>query len=117
MLCQHDRDTANVKYEINDLKIAIPSGDIVRFLEYRPKTATAEHPVPAVIYSPGNDSTAESVRLCSAELVRRGFAVYVLDLLSGGHSSESTGAYPPYGFYELIDYGYYNLPYIDREKI
>ena len=51
------------KYEINDLKIAIPSGDIVRFLEYRPKTATAEHPVPAVIYSPGNDSTAESVRL------------------------------------------------------
>lgn len=105
------------KYEINDLKIAIPSGDIVRFLEYRPKTATAEHPVPAVIYSPGNDSTAESVRLCSAELVRRGFAVYVLDLLSGGHSSESTGASPTYGFYELIDYVYYNLPYIDREKI
>lgn len=105
------------KIEINDLKISIASGDIVRFLEYRPVDATAENPVPAVIYSPGNDSTAESVRLCSAELVRRGFAVYVLDLLSGGQSSESTGGSPTFGFYELIDYVYYNLPYIDNTKI
>ena len=109
--------TDHGKYELNDLKISIASGDIVRFLEYRPVNASADNPVPAVIYSPGNDSTAESVRLCSAELVRRGFAVYVLDLLSGGHSSESTGASPTFGFYELIDYVYYNLPYIDSSRI
>lgn len=43
--------------------------------------------------------------------------MYVLDLLSGGHSSESTGASPTFGFYELIDYVYYNLPYIDSSRI
>lgn len=108
-------DGGNV--EINDLKIAISSGDIVRFLEYRPVNASVENPVPAVIYSPGNDSTAESVRFYSTELARRGFAVYVLDLLSAGQSSESTGASPTYGFYELIDYVYYNLPYVDNTRI
>lgn len=105
------------KVEVNDLKIAIDTGDIVRFLEYRPVNATAESPVPAVVYSPGNDSTAESARLVASELARRGFAVYVLDLLSAGHSSESTGASPTYGFAELIDYVYYNLPYIDSSRI
>ena len=63
------------KVEVNDLKIAIDTGDIVRFLEYRPVNATAESPVPAVVYSPGNDSTAESARLVASELARRGFAV------------------------------------------
>ena len=105
------------KVEINDLKIAIASGDTVRFLEYRPVGASAENPVPAVIYSPGNDSTAESVRLCSAELARRGFAVYVPDLLSAGQSSDSTGASPTYGFDELINYVYANLPYVDSTRI
>lgn len=105
------------KVEINDLKISIASGDVVRFLEYRPKNASVENPVPAVIYSPGNDSTAESVRLVSYELIRRGFAVYVPDLLSAGQSSESTGASPTYGFNELIDYVYHNLPYIDTSRI
>lgn len=103
--------------EINDLKIAISTGDVVRFLEYRPLNASEEEPVPAVIYSPGNDSTAESVRAASYELARRGFAVYVLDLLSAGQSSESTGASSTYGFSELIDYVYGNLPYVDNTRI
>ena len=72
--------TCNGTVEVNDLKISTSKGDLVRFLEYRPKTATADNPVPAIVYSPGNDSTAESVRLCSSELARRGYAVYVLDL-------------------------------------
>lgn len=108
-------DGGNV--EVNDLKIAIPTGDVVRFLEYRPINASMATPVPAVIYSPGNDSTAESVRAASYELARRGFAVYVLDLLSAGQSSESVGASPTYGFSELIDYVYGNLPYVDNTRI
>ena len=83
--------TCNGTVEVNDLKISTSNGDLVRFLEYRPKTATADNTVPAIVYSPGNDSTAESVRLCSSELARRGYAVYVLDLLSAGHSSEGVG--------------------------
>jgi hypothetical protein len=51
------------KVEINDLKISIASGDIIRFLGYRPRNASAENPVPAVIYNPGNDSAEKSVRL------------------------------------------------------
>ena len=95
--------TCNGTVEVNDLKISTSKGDLVRFLEYRPKTATADNPVPAIVYSPGNDSTAESVRLCSSELARRGYAVYVLDLLSAGHSSEGIGNSPTFGFEELID--------------
>ena len=100
--------TCNGTVEVNDLKISTSKGDLVRFLEYRPKTATADNPVPAIVYSPGNDSTAESVRLCSSELARRGYAVYVLDLLSAGHSSEGIGNSPTFGFEELIDYVYSN---------
>ena len=106
--------TCNGTVEVNDLKISTSKGDLVRFLEYRPKTATADTPVPAIVYSPGNDSTAESVRLCSSELARRGYAVYVLDLLSAGHSSEGIGNSPTFGFEELIDYVYSNLDYVDN---
>lgn len=109
--------TCNGTVEVNDLKISTSKGDLVRFLEYRPKTATADNPVPAIVYSPGNDSTAESVRLCSSELARRGYAVYVLDLLSAGHSSEGIGNSPTFGFEELIDYVYSNLDYVDNAHI
>ena len=109
--------TCNGTVEVNDLKISTSKGDLVRFLEYRPKTATADNPVPAIVYSPGNDSTAESVRLCSSELACRGYAVYVLDLLSAGHSSEGIGNSPTFGFEELIDYVYSNLDYVDNAHI
>ena len=109
--------TCNGTVEVNDLKISTSNGDLVRFLEYRPKTATADNTVPAIVYSPGNDSTAESVRLCSSELARRGYAVYVLDLLSAGHSSEGVGNSPTFGFEELIDYVYSNLDYVDNAHI
>ena len=60
--------TCNGTVEVNDLKISTSNGDLVRFLEYRPKTATADNPVPAIVYSPGNDSTAESVRFALRNL-------------------------------------------------
>lgn len=108
-------DGGNVK--VYDLSIDTNKGDVVRFLEYRPKTASAENPVPAIIYSPGNDSTAESVRLTSVELARRGYDVFVLDLLSAGHSSIGVGNSTTFGFQELIDYVYDNLDYIDNAHI
>lgn len=40
-------DGGNVK--VYDLSIDTNKGDVVRFLEYRPKTASAENPVPAII--------------------------------------------------------------------
>ena len=108
-------DGGNVK--VYDLSIDTNKGDVVRFLEYRPKTASVENPVPAIIYSPGNDSTAESVRLTSVELARRGYDVFVLDLLSAGHSSIGVGNSTTFGFQELIDYVYDNLDYIDNAHI
>lgn len=86
--------TCNGTVEVNDLKISTSNGDLVRFLEYRPKTATADNPVPAIVYSPGNDSTAESVRLCSSELARRGYVLITLKpVMNGALCLSITGFY------------------------
>lgn len=117
MIGTHQMLTDNGNVLVKDQKFITPKGQTVRFLEYRPATASETTPVPAVIYSPGNDNTAEIWRGVAHELSRRGYAVFVPDLLSAGHSDEAVGNSTTFGFSELIDYVYDNLDYIDKENI
>lgn len=109
--------TDNGNVGVHDLKFTTPEGNDVRYLEFRPVNASAENPVPAIIYSPGNDNTAEVWRHLAHELSRRGYAVFVPDLLSAGHSAEAVGNSTTFGFSELIDFVYDNLDYINKEQI
>ena len=117
MVGTHQMLTDGGNIQVKDLKFITPQGNAVRFLEYRPVGASVENPVPAVIYSPGNDNTAEIWRSVAHELSRRGYAVFVPDLLSAGHSDEAVGNSTTFGFSELIDYVYDNLDYLDKESI
>ncbi|MDO4493556.1 MAG: alpha/beta fold hydrolase [Clostridia bacterium] len=117
MIGTHAMLTDNGNVKVLDQKFVTPKGNTVRYMEYRPVNASAENPVPTVVYSPGNDNTAEIWRSVAHELSRRGYAVFVPDLLSAGHSDEAVGNSTTFGFSELIDYVYDNLEYIDNQKI
>ena len=110
--------TSGGSVKINDLNIAIPSGETIRVYEYRPVTATKDNPAPVVVFSHGNDSTLQTHQDYALELARRGYVVFTPDITSAGHSSqvqdESTVGF---GIYDLVDYVYYNLDYIDNTAI
>lgn len=55
---------------------------------YRPKTATAENPAPAIITAHGNNDTTDAQEAFNIELSRRGYVVLALDLEGHGHSDE-----------------------------
>ncbi|RCX07349.1 alpha/beta hydrolase family protein DUF1100 [Anaerobacterium chartisolvens] len=110
--------TSGKKVKINDLNIAIPSGETIRVYEYRPDTATKNNPAPAVVFSHGNDSTLQTHQDYALELARRGFVVFALDITSAGHSSQVQDASTiGFGMYDLVNYVYYNLDYINNKKI
>ncbi len=110
--------TSGSTVKVNDLNITIPSGETIRVYEYRPDSATVENPAPAVVFSHGNDSTLQSHQEYAIELARRGFVVFALDITSAGHSSQvSSTDTVGFGVYDLVDYIYYSLDYIDNSKI
>lgn len=104
--------------KINELNLVIPSGETIHVYEYRPQTATTENPAPAVIFSHGNDSTLQSHQDYAMELSRRGFVVFALDITSAGMSSPvSDASTVGFGVYDLVDYVYYSLNYVDNARI
>lgn len=106
------------KISVNNLRIVIPSGEIIRAVEYRPDNASKDTPVPAVILSPGNDSIAERLEGFAIELSRRGAAVYLLEMTSAGRSTvvQSMDTVSN-GMYDLIEYVYNTLDYVDKNWI
>lgn len=110
--------TSAGKVEINDLNLLLPTGETIRVLEYRPTLASKENKVPAVVISHGNDCTAETLQEYALELSRRGIAVYAPDITSAGRSSLAKSSDTiGFGVYDLIDYVYYTLDYIDTNRI
>lgn len=100
------------------LMLDLPTGETIRVIEYRPAAASPETPVPAIVFSHGNDNTAETYQNYALELSRRGFAVFAPDITSAGastpvQSNDTVG----YGIYDTVDYIYENLDYIDSSRI
>lgn len=110
--------TSGGEVELYELNLPIPSGETIHVYEYRPKAATKATPAPAIIFSHGNDSTLQSHQDWAMEWSRRGFDVFALDITSAGMSSpvkdpDTVG----YGLYDLVEYVYGSLDYIDCQRI
>lgn len=104
--------------KIHELNLSIPSGETIHVYEYRPVNASTENPAPAVIFSHGNDSTLQSHQDYAMELARRGFVVFAPDITSAGMSSPvSDASTVGFGIYDLVDYVYYSLNYVDNSRI
>ena len=110
--------TSGGKVAINEYNLAIPSGETVHMYEYRPETATKENPAPAIVFSHGNDSTLQTHQDYAMELARRGYVVFTPDITAAGKSSAVMDTSTVgYGIYDVIDYVYYGLDYVDNTRI
>lgn len=106
------------KVELNNLNLSLPTGETVRVLEYRPANATTQTPAPAIVFSHGNDNTAETYQNYALELARRGFVVFAPDLTSAGLSSPvESDQTIGYSMYDLVEYLYGTLDYVDNSRI
>ena len=112
------------KVSISDVKLETASGSKVAARIYKPDSATAEHPAPAVIFTHGLTVNKESYAQYGMELSRRGFVVIMPDMLNHG-DSEIVGAETYFAPYTVSDaYGAYacvryvkTLDYVDQTQI
>ena len=75
------------KVVVTQVRIIDKNGDVVAAKLYRPKTATAENPVPAIINMHGYQNDKDVQAPFSIELARRGFVVLAPDALGHGDSA------------------------------
>ncbi len=90
---------------------------------FRPKTATAENPVPLVVVCPGFERSKETMTSYSIELARRGVAVVTIDPYNQGASSSTTqkrsATMEGYGVIPMAEYVYEatNFNYVIKSHI
>lgn len=90
---------------------------------YRPRSATAEKPAPAIVVVPGFQRSKESLSNLPLELARRGFVVISIDPYAQGNSSASlslrSATTEGYGLFAVVDYlaDTRNLNYVDRTRL
>lgn len=90
---------------------------------FRPKTATAEHPVPMVVICPGFERSKETMTSYSIELARRGMAVVTIDPYNQGASSATlqkrSASVEGYGVVPMVEYicSSTNFDFVDKARI
>lgn len=84
-------DTDWGKVELSRLTLASPDGDEISALLYKPKTATAETPAPAVLVCHGGGDMMEHMSPHCLELARRGYVIISFDVQGGHYSDIATG--------------------------
>ncbi len=116
------RDWGNIR--ITETEIHTQGYNRVRLRIFRPDSASAETPAPAVIFTHGLTVNKESYAQYGLELARRGFVVLMPDMLNHGQS-EITGPEiylaPPQvndasGSYAVVRYAQ-TLDYVDPSQI
>lgn len=80
-------DTAWGKVRVEKMVLSSADGDVVNAMLYRPRTATAENPAPAVVLYHGGNDMLEHTGTYALELARRGFVVVNFDY-QGSHDSD-----------------------------
>lgn len=112
------------KIGITEIELHTQAGHRVKARIFRPRSATADHPAPAVIFTHGLTVNKESYAQYGLELARRGFVVITPDMLNHG-DSEITGPEvflaPPQvndasGAYAAVRYAK-TLDYVDQGQI
>ncbi|MBR5382704.1 MAG: alpha/beta fold hydrolase [Clostridia bacterium] len=80
-------DTAWGKVRVEKMVLSSADGDVVNAMLYKPRTATAENPAPAVVLYHGGNDMLEHTGTYALELARRGFVVINFDY-QGSHDSD-----------------------------
>lgn len=94
-------------------------GKVVSGILFKPKAASAENPLPAVVLTHGYLNNREMQLQNAIELARRGFVVLTVDREGHGNyeNTGDTGAMmATSGLYDSVKY-VYNLDYVDKDKI
>jgi len=105
------------KLEVKTFRI--PDGDhYISGTLYRPRAATEENPMPAVVLVHGISSAKESMSSIALELARRGFVALSIDVVGHGDSGGRLGATgdPSLGAIAALKY-VETLPYVDASSL
>jgi hypothetical protein len=111
--------TAGGSVTIKDLKWETSSGRAMSALLFKPATATADDPAPAVVVSHGWWNNREMQDANYVELARRGYVVLSIDMYGHGNSDPlpsdeiEVGGTGMYDAVKLIA----DLPYVDGDRI
>lgn len=95
------------------------AGKVVSGILFKPDTATAENPAPAVVFTHGYLNNREMQLQNAIELARRGFVVLAVDREGHGNyenSGNQNALMATNGLYDSAKY-LYNLDYVDKDKI
>lgn len=94
-------------------------GKVVSGILFKPKSATAENPAPAVVFTHGYLNNREMQLQNAIELARRGFVVLAVDREGHGNyenSGNQNAMMATNGLYDSAKY-LYNLDYVDKSRI
>ena len=112
------------KVSITDVDLYTSGGSRVAARVYKPDSATAETPAPAVVFTHGLTVNKESYAQYGIELARRGFVVILPDMLNHGDSEITDvatymgpyAANDAYGSFAAVRYAG-TLDYVDKTQI
>jgi pimeloyl-ACP methyl ester carboxylesterase len=113
-----ERDWGNV--DVSVVRLESANGDVIVAKLFRPVTATADNPLPAILNMHGYQNDKDVQDSFSIELARRGFIVLAPDAAGHGDSEGGInfGANPTYvmGNADALKY-MIALPFVDAEHI
>lgn len=113
------KDVVTVVEGVETVKTETIKGKVVSGILFKPKEASADKPLPAVVLTHGYLNNREMQLQNAIELARRGFVVLTVDREGHGNyeNSGSTSALiATNGLYDSVKY-VYNLDYVDKDKI
>ena len=95
------------------------NGKVVSGILFKPKDATADNPLPAVVLTHGYLNNREMQLQNAIELARRGFVVLTVDREGHGNyenTDKTSAVMATSGLYDSVKY-LYNMDYVDKDKI
>lgn len=104
------------KVEVRTINIITPAGDVMAAKLFRPKSATADNPLAAVVNMHGYQNDKAVQDPASVELARRGFVVLAPDALGHGDTEGGIDWGGPGGNQYMVEY-LISLPFVDAENI
>jgi len=115
--------TDNGAIDVSSITVPTENGQWIVADLYKPQSATADAPAPAVVVVPGFQRSKETQTNMALELARRGIVVICIDPYAQGDSSSSystqSATTEGYGLIPIVEYIYStpNLNYIDKTRI
>ena len=109
--------------QVSGFTLPTENGQWVTADLFKPKTASAENPVPLVVICPGFERSKETMTSYSIELARRGLVVITIDPYNQGASSATmqkrSATVEGYGVIAMVEHvcGATNFDFIIKSRI